>query len=1161
MKNQLVIKALDIREMPGIPRGLESMQDFSANINIVAGANASGKSSTAKAIQHLLWQDGEISNKVRLSAEIEIEEEAYRVNLTGKLREVTRQGENVSFPITLPNESKQRYFLSLHELIRGEDSALAKIIMDQAVGGYDLKSAIDALKYKQPDNRALNPLGNQVNLAAKKVAEIKKKQHSLKQEEEKLIELEAEQIEATQAVNLAQLFAKLKDLRDEEKKLQEATLALNQFPDEITKLKDDDAENLKKWRNEKEQGTLKIKHLRDEIKRLISERDALHLPKEGVSSQFINELEELSGKLTNTEDEIQKATKELARLQVALNHSEAQLGEDVVRGLKDAQIPTLSEGNEKTWQELIESKALLLKQQAYVETLRDKISETKDAETLKKGIYALSKWLRVVSGEFAGISISLSLTLGGLILLTTLATYFIGAWGFVGVLLSGFMLYKMHQSEFKTNETLRNQYKKDYESTQLQSPNSWNIHDISTLLEKLADDLTHATTQLNLRDELKREENLLSELASKNDDLAQRVNLLRVQLCAIPALSEERLASPSSLYWHYHEIKKWQERLLEVEENKEQLLVLNNIFADLLDIIKLKLTNFSTQEIISTSQVKAAVKGLKEDAESWSKATRDIDSHERDIQRLNETIENLTEQQQEVFTRLNLSEQNEPLISELTLQLQAYRNAVQFKRDREGMVSNLRNQVDVAVAGTKYETTWERIPYEIILEKIVIYENEAKKLESIITDISRIKTLIQNTISDNALQEALTDLENEKSVLEGRFHEQARLIAGDLLAQQVQKSLGEKNMPDVFHKARTLFTSITRGRYELHIPSSEYLDFGAFDTNTNEIKSLDELSSGTRIQVLIAVRLAFIESAEGTKVKLPILADELLANSDSIRAEAIIEALTEISKLGRQIFYFTAQEDEAAKWQHYLKKHPQLKPAIFTLSSNFFNEDELNINSFLPLPKLSETIPSPKGETNESYREKLNIPPFNPLMDDVERLHLWYITENLEGLHGLLQSGISHYGAFRNFLNHKGKANGFSEDDIHQIHLNAELVQFYSELMRHGRDKPLGISQLPTNDIISDTFEPRIIALLEEVKGNPSHFIQALKDKRLKGFRKTDDLEAWLIENGFITEHEPYSDEEIKTQLTAWLSNSPLLMNDAEKLLSRIFSPHHKKES
>jgi len=1159
MKNQLIIKALDIREMPGIPRGLKPMKDFSPNINIIAGANASGKSSTAKAIQHLLWQDGGTSNKVRLSAELEVDAEEYQVSRTGKLREVHRKGENVSFPLTLPLESKRRYFLSLHELISGEDSALAKTIMDQAVGGYDLKSAIDALKYKQPDKRVLNRLGNEVTDAAKKVAEIKEKQHSLKQDEARLKELEAQRIEATQAVNLGQLFNKIKDLRDEERKLQEAIHALNQYPNEIARLKDDDAENLKKWRNEKEQGALKIKYLRDEIQLLTSERDALHLPKEGVSSQLINELEELSDKLTNTEDEIQKATKELARLQVALKHAEAQLGVDVVQGLKDAQITTLSEVNEKTWQELIESKTLFLKQKAYVETLRDKISETKDAETLKKGIHALSKWLRVVSGEFSGIPIPLTLTLGALILLTTIAVYFIGAWGFVGLLLSGLMLYKVHQSVQKTNNTLRDQYKKDYESTQLDAPNSWSEDDISTLLERLAEDLAHATTQLSLRDELKREENILSELASKNNALAQRVNQLRVQLCAIPALSEDRLASPSSLYWHYHEIKKWQEHVLEVEENNEQLLVLNNNFAELLNLIKLKLTYFSTQEINSTSQVKAAVKGLKEDAESWSKATRDIDSYERDILRLNETIEKLSEQQQEVFDRLNLPEQNEQLISELTLQLEAYRDAVQLKRDREGVVSNLHNQVESSVAGTKYETTWENIPYDNILEKIVTYESEAKKQESIITEISRIRTQIQSTISDKALQEALSHLNNEKSVLEGHFHEQARLIAGDLLAKHVQKSMGEKNMPDVFHKARTLFTSITRGRYELHIPSSENPDFVAFDTTTNETKSLDELSSGTRIQLLIAVRLAFIEAAEGTTIRLPILADELLANSDSVRAEAIIEALTEISKSGRQVFYFTAQEDEAAKWQHYLKKQPELKPAIFSLSERFFQGDGSEVE--LNIPALRESIQSPKGETHESYRKKLNIPPFNPLMDDVERLHLWYITENIEGLYLLLESGISHYGAFRNFLDHKGKANGFSEDEIHQIHLNADLVQFYSELMRHGRDKLLGISQLPTGDIISDTFEPRIIALLEEVKGNPSHFIQAIKDKRVKGFRKTDDLEAWLIENEFITEHEPYSDEEIKTRLTAWLSNYPIASDDAEKLLRRIFSPQPEKES
>ena len=131
-------------------------------------------------------------------------------------------------------------------------------------------------------------------------------------------------------------------------------------------------------------------------------------------------------------------------------------------------------------------------------------------------------------------------------------------------------------------------------------------------------------------------------------------------------------------------------------------------------------------------------------------------------------------------------------------------------------------------------------------------------------------------------------------------------ITGQLLVDTLKEQMREQNRPKVFKEANRLFNRITKGRYELEIDEKDGPDFRAYDTVEKIGRGLDELSSGTRIQLLMAVRLAFVETQESA-VRLPILADELLANSDDVRAQAIIEALTEISREGRQIFYFTAQ--------------------------------------------------------------------------------------------------------------------------------------------------------------------------------------------------------------------------------------------------------------
>ena len=59
----------------------------------------------------------------------------------------------------------------------------------------------------------------------------------------------------------------------------------------------------------------------------------------------------------------------------------------------------------------------------------------------------------------------------------------------------------------------------------------------------------------------------------------------------------------------------------------------------------------------------------------------------------------------------------------------------------------------------------------------------------------------------------------------------------------------------------------------------------ALDNEEQRERTLDELSSGTRLQLLLAVRVAFVEQQERGPM-LPLILDETLGNSDEHRARA-----------------------------------------------------------------------------------------------------------------------------------------------------------------------------------------------------------------------------------------------------------------------------------
>jgi hypothetical protein len=318
---------------------------------------------------------------------------------------------------------------------------------------------------------------------------------------------------------------------------------------------------------------------------------------------------------------------------------------------------------------------------------------------------------------------------------------------------------------------------------------------------------------------------------------------------------------------------------------------------------------------------------------------------------------------------------------------------------------------------------------------------------------------------------------------------------------------------------------------------------------------LEQLSTGTRIQLLLAVRLAFIETQEQS-LKLPILADELLANSDESRAEAIIKALVQMSQEGRQVFYFTAQADEVFKWKSYLQQRDlgyQLHEIGQGTERGFAYYD-----SYRPPRKslkLTARIPSPEQEDDHnSFGQKLEVPPFNLLIDPPGQIHLWYLIEDISILHQSLTRQIRFWGELHNFIHHGGDIEGMDDQKIDRLEDLVAWLTRFQELYRQGRSRPIDRSVLEETDAVTDNFIDDVDRLLNEVKGDPEQLLQGLQEGEVSGFRKSklEELEIFLVEQGYVDESDPLSLEEIRTQLQAHLDQLSISADEAERLLDRV---------
>jgi uncharacterized protein YhaN len=68
---------------------------------------------------------------------------------------------------------------------------------------------------------------------------------------------------------------------------------------------------------------------------------------------------------------------------------------------------------------------------------------------------------------------------------------------------------------------------------------------------------------------------------------------------------------------------------------------------------------------------------------------------------------------------------------------------------------------------------------------------------------------------------------------------------------------------------------------------------------------LNELSGGTREQLLFSLRLALLEEQRSNGIHLPFILDDILVNFDETRVASAMETLIELSRQGTQTILLT----------------------------------------------------------------------------------------------------------------------------------------------------------------------------------------------------------------------------------------------------------------
>lgn len=1175
MKRSLVFRELAIRRMPGFPGGGPRLENLSPGINLIHGPNASGKTTAALALQGLLWPRT-APEQAGLVGRFRVGDDDWHVDVESRRASWQRAGHDSAPPPLPPGDDRERYLLSLHGLLRADDRALADRIRIESAGGYDVSAAAAALDFGAR-GRPVSLLA-QLAAAREDLDQARAGEAELREDQVRLERLRHDLATLEVEAGRLQLLNSALDLARARERLADAERAVAAFPPGVWRLRGNELERLDEWSADRERLDRLVAEADADVARAAAILEEVGLGDSGVPISLLGELEERLEAIRQLDDEIARARNSLGRARGRREQAGAALGV----GPTTQPMPDPSVADVQRLDRFAQVAGSLRERRQALES-RIRALTTDDAATVSRAaevIPLLRRWLRagggdrgavrrlwrLVNGAVAGLGLAgLALIVAGALVGPVWSA---GA-GVILVLLAAALFLSRPAQEIDPRGDLQR------EARRLgHEPDAWTTEGVEFLLdtlERLVAGETLAAEQkreaIRLQDELRQVAIEDAELETERAELASSLGL-------------EPAPEPLPLHAMATLLRLWNEARLEEAAAEALLQDLMDRKAVAISAAAGSLAPYGHQPTDGET-VAGALRDLRERRDRHQSATGELQAARLQGHRARDEIQSLEQRRISLFRALELTPAEEPILRNWAGQLEEVQRA---RTDLE----QAERQEAAAAAAVEAQTTSGREPASTFdavtdaitdaiteaghrdgqerdrhgvtvadLERAVERAREAaesvRQLESV---IAGIEARISVARRKHDVEEALAAVTEATADLAERRDRDVEAEIGAALVGWLAEHDRDRNRPRVFHRARELFRLITRGRYRLDMQQGDDAAFRAYDTTTQRGHGLEELSSGTRLQLLLAVRLAFVETQEAG-ASLPLLLDEVLANCDDDRAAAIIDAAIAVARDGRQIFYFTAQADELVKWRTRLEGQDQDPDAervdwcVRRITHPGAGGALADID-WDPTP--GDQLPESAALDHPAYGRALNVPPFDPWADGVGGLHLWYLVDDVDALHQLLAMGVTSWGQLEHLLEMAGNCvlPGVARDALEQARLAARICDRFRQLWRQGRGRPVDRSVLAESGAVSDNFIDQVAALCHELEGQAEALMDALVQRRVPRFQagKTEELRTFLQAHGYLSEEEPLTQAHIRIRLLAETGADPGL--DVDLLITRL---------
>ena len=1150
------LQHIDIRRLPGIDRSF-SVNELDPTINFVTGPNASGKSSLIRALRYLLagHRAGD-PHQLSLTAGFHDGEHHWTVDRNGTHVTWQCDGRPADPPAPPPPDLLDSYLIGVEDLVRIQgrgEQALARHLRRELNGGLDLPALREALFASAP--RAGHRERRALEQARRQREEVERHQHGVAEQERRLPELDRAIAQARDAEQEGRALDAALRLYDAEQALRGLDARLAEFPPDMDRLTGREAARLDELEQQRER-------VRDDLDRAGRSREqareqlaATGLQERRPDEAELDRLRARLDELHQQEQALATAERECTDARSAREHAIARLD---TRAAAARELPRLDDASLDRARDLARRRRELEDRHAALQARLQGAPDTSPEEDLQRherGARLLHDWLtlaepaepaRPVLPTVVGAGLGGSIAVVGGIL----------GPGWLAALGGGLMLLALlplvfprllpprlrRTDEGRARDARRDGLARDFAALGLEPAAGEALREadadaVRALLE----------TVERRRDELRMTRRRFEEaetLRGERDRVDAELRELEEEAAAFtreagfdPALAgrlddfleRTRALQQAELTLHQAEARR--------AEIAERTRTLARELQDALARWPDPEARAPAADTASHRDLAPAVEALRTRARDGAEAERRIAEMDRECRRLETSLEEIDRQQAREMADAGLEPDQRDLLDHRLQQREAWQALRQERDDarrrRDDGVRELESRPDLLTLAGSRDGPGDRDTLERRRNEAA---DRAARLEALQEERSQIRERIEQTGRQQEREQALAAEQNAREDLERRRDEALDAEAGRFLLDDIQEEFRREEEPELLRRAREAFARFTHHQWALRLSEDED-GFVGEDRVQGALRPPGELSTATRMQLLLALRLARVETREATggAGHWPLLIDEALATTDPERARVMFRTLQELARDGdRQILYLAASDYEVQLWHQATGEWP--------------HRVDLQAPRGLPLEATeparfalpaAPVIPEPAGKDLAAWARELGVPRPDPTRpaEDVHLLHVLF--DDPATARDLMQVWrVDRVGPLRSLLD--GRIARRALPDEHRraaLAYRSLALEHWLAARRIGHNRTVDrglLEEARDAGVLTDNALEGVAQRATELEGDPQALLESLQqhpitmasgtEQRLRAGHR-EQLHEFLRERGVVDERAPLTPE------------------------------------